>query len=257
MEFRSQKATRSLIALSLLLLPASLFGQEFRYEVWRGHPPHLKKERGTLIITGSGVSFEESYAGKKQKPKHPHVWNWSYEDIQQLEVAPRTISVLTYKDNKWKFGADREYHFDLRGDGSFRDSYGFLKDKLDQRFVAELADKDIKAIWEIPVKHLLRFGGSEGVLGFGEDRVVYTTDRKNQSRTWRYADIDNISTSGPFQLTITTYERALSHYGNLKGFNFQLKQRLNEDRYNEVWQKINQAKGLKILQAYTERTTGQ
>lgn len=261
MEFRSQKAFGSVTVLALLLTPAALPQQQFRYEVWHGHsrPPHIKKagNPGTLVITDKAVSFEESYAGRKKRPKHPHAWSWSYQDIQQLEVAPKSLRVLTYKDNKWKLGSDREYRFDLISDGSFSEVYRLLKDKLDQRFVAALADKDVNAAWEIPVKHLLRFSGSEGTLGFGVDRVVYATGKMDESRTWRYNDIENISTTGPYDLTITTYERARTHYGNLKGFNFQLKQKLDGARYNDVWMKINRAKGLKVLDTYREGNTSE
>lgn len=267
MEFRSQKTVGSIIGLALLLAPAAFPQPQFRYEVWHGHtrPPHpvwhgqlapsIKKKfgnPGTLTVTDEGVSFEESYAGQK-KPKHPHVWSWSYTDIQQLEIAPKTLRVLTYKDNKWKLGADREYRFDLLPpDGSFSSAYTLLKDKLDQRFVAALADKEIKALWEIPVKLQGRLQGSEGVLQVGPDRIVYTTDKKDTSRTWRYQDIENISSSGPFELTLTTYERAMTHYGNLKGFNFQLKERLDEKRYNALWLRLNQEKGLEVLSAYRD-----
>jgi hypothetical protein len=247
MEFRSQKAIGAFVAVLFAAAPATFGEQEFRYQVWHGHgrPPHIRKAggKGTLTITGAGVSFEE--AGNKK-----HVWHWTYRDVQQLEISPETLRVLTYNDNKWKLGADREYRFDLAGGETLTEAYAFLRDRLDQRFVAALPDKGVKAAWEIPVKHLLRFGGSQGVLTFGEDRVVYTADKKNDSRTWRYADIENISNNGPYQLTITTYERARSHYGNLKGFNFQLKEKLDDARYNELWMKVNEAKGLKILGAY-------
>ncbi len=264
MEFRSQKTVGSIIGLALLLAPAALSQQQFRYEVWHGHTslprpvwhgrlvPRFQKKfgnRGTLIVTAQGISFEESYAGKK--PKHPHAWTWSYQDIQQLEIAPKMLRVLTYQDNKWKLGADREYRFDLLpSDGSFSDAYGLLKNQLDQRFVAALADEDINPLWEIPVKLQGRIQGSEGILHVGPDRIVYTTDKKDTSRTWRYQDIENISSSGPFDLTLTTYERAVTHYGNLKGFNFQLKERLDEKRYNALWRRLNQAKGLEVLSAY-------
>ncbi|MFB3826317.1 MAG: hypothetical protein ACE15B_06085 [Bryobacteraceae bacterium] len=198
---------------------------------------------GTLVISDAGISFQESGKAK-------HAWTWKYDDIQQLEISPKRLRVLTYRDSAWRLGADREYRFDLAGEDTFDAAYALLKDRLDQRFVAALPDKAVKAEWELPVKHLQRFGGSQGVLRFGEDRVVYTTDRKGESRTWRYPDIENVSTSGPYQLTLTTYERARSHYGNLKGFNFQLKSRLGQERYNELWLKVNRAKGLKVLDSY-------
>ena len=233
----------------VLLAPAAFAQQEFRYQAWHGHsrPPHVKKagNMGTLTITDAGVSFEETYKDGK-KPEHPHAWRWAYQDIQQLKMGPTSLTVLTYQDNKWKLGADREYKFDLVSDNTFEDAYQSLKGRLDQRFVAEAV------LWEIPVKHLLRFGGDEGVLQVGSDEIVYRSAKKSESRTWRYQDIDSIGSSGLFQLTITTFERAKTHYGNLKGFNFELKQPLEEARYNDLWLRLNQSKGLKILTSYRE-----
>jgi hypothetical protein len=252
MEFRVEKRTRALLIVLALLAPAA-FAQGLRYDVWHGHsrPPHIKKagNMGTLTITDAGVSFEETYKDGK-KPKHPHAWRWDYPDIQQLKIAPKSLTVLTYKDNKWKLGADREYEFDLVSDGTFEDAYQLLKNRLDQRFVATIPHHLTTVQWEIPVKHLLRFGGDEGVLQVGTGEIVYHSAKDAESRSWRYQDIENISSSGPFQLTITTFERAKTHYGNLKGFNFELKQRLDEARYNDLWLRLNQSKGLKILNSY-------
>ena len=156
-----------------------------------------------------------------------------------MKVEPKSLTVLTYKDNRWKLGADREYHFDLRSAKTFEDAYGFLSKRLDQRFVAALAAAPGKPLWEIPVKRLVRFGGNEGVLQVGTASIVYVSSRKNESRTWRYEDIDNISTSGPFQLTIVTFERSKLDYGSRKQFNFELKQRLDESRYDDLWLRLN------------------
>jgi hypothetical protein len=118
--------------------------------------------------------------------------------------------------------------------------------------VAAIPDRISNALWEIPVKHLLRFGGDEGVLQAGPGEIVYKSANQAESRTWRYQDIENISSAGPFQLTITTFERAKTHYGDRKGFNFELKQRLEEGRYNDLWLRLNQSKGLQILNSYRE-----
>jgi len=210
---------------------------------------------GALAIGEPGISFSETYKDGKKR-KHPHAWRWTYQDIQQLKMAPKSLTVLTYKDNKWKLGADREYEFDLVSDKTFEDAYLFLKGRLDQRFVAEIPDHVSNVLWEIPVKHLLRLGSDEGVLQVGATEIVYKSAKSSESRTWRFQDIENISTSGPFQLTITTFERAKTHYGNLKGFNFELKQRLEEAPYNDLWLRLNQSKGLKILNSYTESAPG-
>ncbi len=256
MAFRTEK--RAIAFVSGLLLVPALFAQpSFQYKVWHGHsrPPHIRKAGGfgTLTINDAGVSFQETYKQGKA-PKHPHAWHWDYQDIQQLKIAPKSLTVLTYRDNKWKLGADREYEFDLVSETTFENAFDFLKGRLDQRFVAALADGPSNVLWEVPVKHLLRFGGDEGVLQVGADAIVYKSAKKNESRTWRYEDIDNISSSGPFQLTLTTFERAKLDYGSRKEFNFQLKQRLDEARYNDLWLRLNQSKGLQILSSY--RGTG-
>jgi len=267
MELRSQKTARSLtlkslpsrdrkgaVALYILLWLAPVLSaqQNFTYEV---RHEHLRKGcTGTLRVSQRGVSYQE--VSKKRK-KHLHAWEWSYQDIQQLEVGPKELRVLTYKDNPWKLGADREYHFRVLGERQLLEVYALLKDRLDQRFVAALADQDLTPLWEVPVKHLGRISGSEGLLIAGRDRIVYMTARRGDSRTWRHQDIENISSSGPFQLTLTAYERARSHYGSLKGFNFQLKEPLTEDRYNDLWRRLNQEKGLRSLTLTSEQETKQ
>lgn len=95
--------------------------------------------------------------------------------------------------------------------------------------------------------------GSEGVLQVGEERIVYKTDKKGGSRTWRLEDIENVSTSGPFQLTLITHERAKTQYGSMKGFNFQLKQKLDQQRFDLLWRRLNRDKGLQFLTSIEER----
>ncbi len=250
---RIEKRTLSFIG-GLLLSPA-LFSQSLQYEAWYAHsrPPHLKKAGafGTLTISDTGVSFEEKYKDGKT-PKHPHAWRWDYQEIQQLKVAPKSMTVLTYKDNKWKLGADRQYEFALVSEKTFDDAYNVLKRRLDQRFVAAIGDSPSGMLWEIPVKHLRPLSGDEGVLLVGPDQIVYKSTKTDESRSWRYEDIDNISSSGPFQLTITSFERARMHYGSRKSFEFELKQRLEEARYNDLWLRLNRSKGLQVLDSYRE-----
>jgi hypothetical protein len=196
-----------------------------RHEHWR------KGCEGTLTVDDAGVRF----AGPGK-----HAWQWGYEDIQELRLAPGSIHVLTYKDQWKKLGSDVDYQF--TGKVPVDELYPMLSARMNQRLVAEISSHAATR-WSLPVKHLLRVSGTEGALEFGADSIVYSTKSKDDSRTWRYADIDSISSSGPFQLTITTYERARSHYGDRKGFNFQLKQPLAEARYNELWLEIEKKNG--------------
>ncbi len=186
---------------------------------------------GTLTIDERGVSYRETDGRNR---KRPHDWSWAWQNVQQFELAPKQIRVLTYHDRAWKLGADREYTF--RGD-DFTPAYALLKDRLDQRLIAELGDTGFKPLWQVPVKRLGTIRGSEGTLLVGADRIVFTSPRG--ARTWRFADIDSLSTSGPFSLTLTTYERARLQYGSRKEFNFQLKESLAEARYDDLWRRIH------------------
>jgi hypothetical protein len=251
MAFRTEKRIGAFIT-GLLLSPALFAQQSLQYQAWHGHsrPPHIRKAGGfgTLTIDDTGVSFQETYKGKP--PKRPHAWHWDYRDIQQLKIDPKSLTVLTYQDNKWKLGADREYEFDLVSDKTLRDAYDVLRMRLDQRFVAALPDRPADVLWEIRVKQLRWPAGHEGTLQVGRDKIVYNSSKESESRTWRLEDIDNISSSGPFQLTIVSFEKAKADYGSLKEFNFQLKQRLEDSQYNDLWLRLNQSKGLKVLSFY-------
>jgi len=224
MAFRVEKAIGA-----LLITAAALAAQELKYEVRHDH--WRKFGSGVLVIGERGISYREP-------DEKDHRWEWTFDDIQRLELAPQKLLIVTYKDSRWKLGADVRQEFTLPGEGTFQDAYRFLKDRLDRRFIARVADDAVEPLWEIPVKHLHRMGGSHGKLIVARDRIVYQAPGKSQSRTWRYADIENVSSAGPFQRTVRTPER---------DFNFQLKRALDENRYDDLWRRLNQAKGLEIL----------
>jgi hypothetical protein len=246
MAYRSQ--TTGCLALLTLACAPTAFGQrELRFEVRHDH--WWGSGAATLTIGERGISFEEP--GKEDKLHH--AGSWIYDDIQELKLLENTLVLVTYQDRKWRLGADRQHTFNLAGgDQTLRPAYALLKDRLDQRFVVALADPDIPLLWEIPVKLLGSLAGSEGMLRVGTEHIVYATESADQSRTWSYRDIENIGTSGPFQLTLTTYERAKLHYGSRKSFNFQLKQPLAEERYDQLWRRLNRTRALPFLTASEE-----
>ena len=220
MAFTGEKAAR-VTMLAAVLLPAAALAAEIRFDV---RHEHLHKGcGGALTVDEQGIS----YRGAKK-----HAWRWSYQEIQELKLGPRSIHILTYQDHS----------YDFRGEIPAA-VYALWKNRLDQRFVAEIADQQVQPEWRVPARYLTRMAGSQGVIEISRDRIVFKSDREDDSRTWRFSDIENISSSGPFQLTITTFERARFHYGDRKGFNFQLKEALSEARYDDLWRKINQENG--------------
>jgi hypothetical protein len=194
--------------------------------------------QGTLDVSETGVRF----TGPKG-----HAWQWKLDQIRQLELAPDRIAVVSYENGKLP-GTERSYEF--IGAAPAAELYALLKDRMDQRLVAELAPPPGRAGWSLPVKHVGRVG-SLGSLELTPETIAYRTQAVDGSRTWRYADIAGISSSGPFQLTITTLERAPAQYGGRRDFNFELQQPIAEDRYNELWLRIEMKNGRIPSQAIT------
>lgn len=178
---------------------------------------------GDLAVTEEGISFTET--GKHAN----HSRTWKYDEIQQLELTDSTLRVLTYEDQKWELGRDREYQFDRLPKDFARSAYPIWKDKLDQRFVAAIADPDVATLAEFPAKLKGVTHGVEGTLRFGEDRIVFRAARSGESRTWRFTDIDNIASAGRFDLSVVTLE---------KEFRFQLQRPMEEARFNDLWRRV-------------------
>jgi hypothetical protein len=228
------------ILLAALLIHALLIEpQAFAQQgVWRVRHRHLRNGMaGTLRVTADTIAFDER--DKKGRPT-AHSRQWKYEDIQQLTLGTKTLRILTYEDQRWEPGRDREFVFDGLPAGLGTQLYAAWRDRLDARFVAALADDQTHPEWELPVKLVHGRNGSQGILRFGADRIVYKTAEGEESRTWRIRDLENVSTSGPFDLTITAHEGE---------FRFQLKEALAEDRYNRLWRQISRANGLQTLTA--------
>ena len=195
----------------------------------------LKDKTGTLEITNAGVSYLEA---SKKDPRRAFSWAWP--DIQRFELSENHIRILSYKDRVLLAGSDQPFDFRLANDTTWRELYEELKDRLDARFVARVAGDTGDAVWQMPVKLRNR---SEGELTIGRELIVYRTRERGGSRTWRAGDIVNISTTSEFALTIQSPE---------KTYDFQLKRPLPEAVYQQLWLRLNQAKGLRILNQPTE-----
>lgn len=230
MEFRIEKTISAILMLSF-----AAWGGPLSVQV---RHRHLRKgATGQIEIGESSISFKE--AGKSSK----HSWEWKYEDIQQLTLSPTELRILSYDDAKWQLGRDREYVFDQLPKDFATQAYSLLRTRLDQRLVAHLGDPDVKPLWQVGAKLLHRLGGSQGTLLFAEDRITYKADR-GDSHTWLYNEIENVSTSGHFDLSIATSERSGWPRGSTTDYHFQLKQVFSEERYNELWRRVNRANGL-------------
>jgi hypothetical protein len=210
---------KAAICLILSSAASSLWAQRFPAR----HQHLLGFCAGTLTVDANGIRF----SGRRG-----HAWNLPYGQIQQLTLYPGSIHILSYKDSSWKLGKDVSYTF--TGEFPTEALERQWSAKLDQRFVAAVAVEpasDLSGI-KFPAKELGLTKGTQGTLTFGGNAVVY--DSPLAPHTWRYNDIQFISSANPFQLTITTLE---------KQFHFQLKQAINESTYNQLWLEIEKKNG--------------
>ena len=238
MALRIETAIGALLAGAITLAAAAAdrpLSYPVRHQHWRNGGS------GVLRISENSITFEEG--GKDQK----HSRTWRFCEIQQLAIGTSEIHLLTYEDRRWELGRDREYAFDQLPEHMAEQLYPIFRSKLDQRFVAEMADFEFQPLWRIDVKLQQRWGGTQGVLSIGEDRISYQTQKPGESRTWRYQDIESVSSSSPFELTIMGFERSGWSHSGPREFRFQLKQALPDGRYDELWRRLNASHGLRIL----------
>jgi hypothetical protein len=214
----------------LLLVSSALQAQEVRFPV--RHDRLLRDRTGELIFGETGIEYRTKDKGDAR--------TWKYEDIQQLGLlSPKEVTVITYEDSKWKLGKDLFYRFTITTGEITPALWTQLQAKLKRPVVSALIPTDIAPKFTIPVKHLRGFGGTQGMLEIGDEYIIYKTAVPKDSRIWRYQDISSVGTTGPYQMRLTSMDRAENEFGGERNFVFSLKQRLAPEAYDFIWWKLN------------------
>jgi hypothetical protein len=214
----------------LLLACSALQAQEERFPV--RHISLLTDRTGELIFGETGIEYRTKDKGDAR--------TWKYEDIQQLGLlSPKELTVITYEDSKWKFGKDLFYRFTITAGEITPALWTRLQAKLRRPVVSALIPPNIAPKFTIPVKHLRGFSGTQGMLEICDEYIIYKTDVPKDSRIWRYRDISSVGTTGPYQLRLTSMDRAENESGGERNFVFSLKERLAPEVYDFIWWKIN------------------
>jgi len=222
---------KNLLLLLLLLLwftPAfAAIPESFNVE----HDHLLRSCRGELFFNENNVVF------KSENKKHERTWD--YGEIQQIEIHPGRISVLTYEDRKIEFGADRVFTFKLVDGTVTEDLVQALEGKLQRPVISSILPSGAEPVFQIPVRHRKFLDDDEGVLEIGEAYLAYRTAAKNGSRVWRYDELLSIGSTGSFQLRLGALEKTGGEYGEERNYVFDLKRRLSAEEYDFLWEKIN------------------
>jgi hypothetical protein len=214
----------------LLFVNSALQAQEVRFPV--RHNRLLQDQSGELIFGETGIEYRTIDKGDARA--------WKYGDIQQIGLlSPKELTIITYEDSKWKLGKDLFYRFTITAGEITPEIWIQLQTKLKRPVVSALIPPDIASKFTIPVKHLRGFGGTQGMLEIGDEYIIYKTAVPKDSRIWRYQDISSVGTTGPYQMRLTSMDRAENESGGERNFVFSLKERLAPEAYDFIWWKIN------------------
>jgi hypothetical protein len=233
-----------LIFLSILLLALHIHAEgqtEYKFTVQHDHL--YKYCEGELIITQSGIEYRTDH--KK------HRRSWPYIDIKMIKiVSPTHLSVLTYENSRIKIGMDESFSLVLTKGKITADINQFISSHIKRPFSTTFTKSGDKPQYTVQVRHRHRFGGCVGVLKIYSDGMAYEAEKESKnSRYWGWKDIESIGRSGPFQIEVRTYEPQIG--GPTRVFNFDLKQKLDDQVYDYVWDKVYQSlyrKSSKVIQ---------
>ena len=236
---RSKVLTRSLVtALVVLVSAANAISQEREITLNVRHDHFMGSCNGSLLLDERGVRYQTNH----QKDAR----TWNMEDIKEFEIErDRHIKLYTYEDrSNWRLGADKIFEFTWSDESiSSQQVYEFLRSHTRRPVAASLIPAEVGPVsFDLPVKHLGILKGNQGRLQFSEGGVVFQASNGRGSRSWRYEDLESISSGGPYDLTLTTYEQQRFHYASRRAYNFQLKEPIPPDRYDALWRFIDEKK---------------
>ena len=186
-------------------------------------------QEGSIRIDASGISFRPT--GKDEEAR-----SWAYEDLQFLDrMSPTEFRLLTYEDVAWRLGQDRRYHFEIIS-GEFSDAlFAEVAERMGKPVTDRVVTRPKTAEQELAVKHLTRFGGSEGTLFFTPERIVYATDAKKNSRQWLLTrDVQSVWSVDRYRLEIHVYEDNPGEFRQARVYKFALKQQLDNQFYRRL-----------------------
>jgi hypothetical protein len=132
-------------------------------------------------------------------------------------------------------GRDETFEFKVIQGQVTKELSDFLLARIARPLATTFVATEEKGRYEIPVRHNHRVSSCQGVLKVYPDKLIYESSKQENSRYWRWADIQSISRTGPYQFSVTTYEPKL---GGPKLYNFDLKEQMGEAIYEYLWARV-------------------
>jgi hypothetical protein len=175
---------------------------------------------GSLAISGQGVDFH---------PARGEAAHWNLEDIRTVDLqSPRKLSLVTYHNRRWHIPGDRPLNFKLK-DALPPEVASELVRLVGKPAVNGVPFPKAPSFATIGARHRTSTGGSNGVLRFREGGIDYLAAKGDDSRSWRWPDIQTLAHPEPCRLRIG---------GFLEAFDFELKGVLADDLFDRLWDRV-------------------
>jgi hypothetical protein len=176
---------------------------------------------GTLKVSAEGVEFNS---------RKGFVQRWRFIDIQTLGLWPRRL-VLTSYEKRGRFRpGERRFRFDLQTE--LPPAVAAQLARLVVRPVRNgIPDPKDPGFATLPAHHRTAFGGSRsnGALRFRDSGIDYVTPAKEDSRSWRWADIQTLSNPDSYHLVL---------FGFRDTYSFDLKEPLSRELFDRVSDRV-------------------
>lgn len=155
----------------------------------------ISSDHGNLLIDKNGVEFR---AGNDRR------WHWSFGEIHTVFIAPHRLVLRTYVNRSMHRPGQREYRFELTQTLP-SDVAASIAEAVAQPSQNAVPDPNAPALAIIPVRHRAFSSGTNGVLRFRQGGIDYVTTTREDSRSWRWADLQTLSDPDPYHLFLFGY----------------------------------------------------
>lgn len=179
----------------------------------------FRKTPGVLSITGSGISFQ---------PVHGLQLHWPFQEIRTFDLAPRSLVLTGYQNRPWHLHGDRKFRFVIASPVPPAVAAG-LAARVGKPSENGLASRSAPTVAEIAARHRTLGGGTNGILRLRETGMDYVTRSGKGERSWRWADIETLTLTDPYHLSVGAYRGT---------FALELKQQMNRQLFDWLWNKV-------------------
>jgi hypothetical protein len=180
--------------------------------------PFAKPIAGALSIDAEGIQFTSKKFSRR----------WFFIDIHTFDLSDHDLTLTTYQNRHWHEPGEQRFHFTL-SDSVPPDLAAGLVERVDRPSRNADPESEVASNSSLPVHHRALFGGSNGVLRFGNNGIDYLTEQSGDSRSWRWTDIQTVSSADRYHIIV---------FGYRDTYSFELKQPVPEGLMDRITDEV-------------------